>query len=360
MIFGMFGLAMSTTFFGIATTYWQLVIARVAQGCAGGASWTIGLGMLADVFPPHKLGVVMGTVLAANTLGFTIGPALGGLLYQYHGYAAPFIFCSVLAFFDFLAVCWIAEPTKLSHVDPTSEVIAHAHTLESAPSPAHERFTDERTPLLRDGPILSHHGPPPKPTNSDTKITMWSLLQRWTILSCLLATVLGSSIFSGIEPTLPIHLQDTFHADASTVGLIFMAIVIPTFLSPLVGLASDRFGRKTISAAGTLLVALVAPLIALPSKTLWLIVPPLMVFGLASSMITTPLLPEMGEVVHELGGGAYATVYALYNMAYSIGMLVGPVIAGLLIDKVGFLGEMCAFTACLLAAAPVAYWAKWA
>ncbi|RUS22520.1 hypothetical protein BC937DRAFT_88613 [Endogone sp. FLAS-F59071] len=318
MIVGMLGLGLSTTFFGIAKTYTQLVIARIAQGCAGGASWTIGLGMLADVFPPQKLGVVMGTVLAANTLGFTIGPALGGLLFQYHGEAAPFIFCSVLAFFDFLCACWIAEPSKLAHLNSTTELVAEA--LESDPlSPTHARgistdgptSTDERTPLLHPDPAppptLSHHASPPK-TPDNPSITMWKLLSHWTIASCLLATVVGASVFSGVEPTLPIHLQRTFHADASTIGLLFMAIVIPTFLSPVIGAASDKYGGKVVSCTGTVLTAISAPLIAYPSKHIWLEIPPLMLFGLASSMITTPLLPQMGEVVHKLGGGAYGRV----------------------------------------------------
>jgi len=39
MLLGMGSLAICTLFFGIANTYWQLVIARIAQGAAGGASW---------------------------------------------------------------------------------------------------------------------------------------------------------------------------------------------------------------------------------------------------------------------------------------------------------------------------------
>lgn len=42
MIVGMLGLGLSSTFFGNAKTYTQLVIARIAQGCAGGASWYVG------------------------------------------------------------------------------------------------------------------------------------------------------------------------------------------------------------------------------------------------------------------------------------------------------------------------------
>lgn len=184
---------------------------------------------------------------------------------------------------------------------------------------------------------------------------MQKLLSHWKIASCLVATVVGASVFSGVEPTLPIHLQRTFHADASTIGLLFMAIVIPTFLSPVIGAASDKYGRWVVSCTGTVLTAISAPLIAYPSKHIWLEIPPLMLFGLASSMITTPLLPQMGEVVHKLGGGAYGRVYALFNMAYSIGMLFGPIVGGILLDKITFWGQMCVFSACLWLAVPVMF-----
>ncbi|CAB4434533.1 unnamed protein product [Rhizophagus irregularis] len=72
--------------------------------------WTLSLAMLADRFGSGpKLGVVMGTVLSANTLGAIIGPLIGGLLYQYWGYVAPFFFCAILAFFGFLPIIVVAS-----------------------------------------------------------------------------------------------------------------------------------------------------------------------------------------------------------------------------------------------------------
>lgn len=68
--------------------------------------------MLADVYPPDNLGVVMGVVMMANAIGFMVGPMLGAYLYEFHGYKAPFIFCAGLAVLDFLCILFIAEPEK--------------------------------------------------------------------------------------------------------------------------------------------------------------------------------------------------------------------------------------------------------
>lgn len=46
-------------------------------------------------------------------------------------------------------------------------------------------------------------------------------------------------------------------------------------------------------------------------------------------------------------------VYALYNMAYSIGMFVGPVIAGYIMSFSGFESLMLLFSVALLVCSPI-------
>ncbi|KAF7722170.1 hypothetical protein EC973_003648 [Apophysomyces ossiformis] len=223
MLIGMLGLVISTLAFAAADSYALLVAARIAQGVAGGASWTIGLGMLADVFPTNRLGVVMGTVMTSHTVGFAIGPAAGGFLYEYGGFSAPFTFCVGFAVVNFLAILWIAEPLHIKrHKEKTSVRVSRAQEEIEADSPT------ETSPLLKP------HAP---------KLTITSLVKNWRILSCILCTIVSSSVFSGVEPSLPIHLQKNYDASASTVGVIFVAMVVPAFCAPLIGHLSDNVNR---------------------------------------------------------------------------------------------------------------------
>lgn len=158
---------------------------------------TIGLGLLADVFPTKRLGVVMGTVLTSHTVGFAIGPAIGGFLYEYGGFAAPFLFCAGFAVLNFFAIVWLAEP-KHDHIEETSDHVSRAQEdIED---------NDETTPLVN------------KSKKAKTHLTMIDLLKNWRILSCVLCVTVSASVFAGIEPALPIHLQDNFNASASTIG----------------------------------------------------------------------------------------------------------------------------------------------
>lgn len=162
---------------------------------------TIGLGLLADVFPTKSLGVVMGTVLTSHTVGFAIGPAIGGFLYEYGGFAAPFLFCAGFAVINFIAIVWLAEP-KHDHIEETSDHVSRAQEdIED---------NDETTPLVN------------KSKKAKVPLTMISLLKNWRILSCVLCVTVSASVFAGIEPALPIHLQDNFNASASTIGRKYM------------------------------------------------------------------------------------------------------------------------------------------
>ena len=82
----------------------------------------------------------MGTVLTAHTVGFAIGPAVGGFLYEYGGFAAPFLFCAGFAVLNFLAILWLAEPKHDHTINQTQDHISRAQEDIEQP--------DETTPLV--------------------------------------------------------------------------------------------------------------------------------------------------------------------------------------------------------------------
>jgi MFS family permease len=61
----------------------------------------------------------------------------------------------------------------------------------------------------------------------------------------------------------------------------------------------------------------------------------------------------LADFVTKRGGGAYGKIYALFNAAYSLGMLFGPVVAGFLYDAVGFWWQMVVFAGSLAVVLPV-------
>jgi multidrug resistance protein len=316
MLAGLLGLAIATILFAFSREYWEIVLARMAQGISGGVSWSIGLSMIADSYPKAQLGTAMGVVMSANTLGTLLGPPIGGIMYKYISYEAPFLFCAGLAFVDFLCRL-VVEPKPTKKIPPTAA--PSSHTIASSPSP---------------------------------KTSMWAMIRDGPMLLMCIVTALVSTIYTAIEPTLPLHLKRIFNADTDTVGLLFTSIVVPNiFMSIAVGWISDRYGRKLTAAIGVILVAIAAPLITLP-RSYGAQVPALMLFGGTAAFAMTPILPDMAEYADSHCSGAYGTVYALFNMSYSVGMLAGPMVAGLMYESMGFFWQMCALSLALLLVVP--------
>lgn len=183
---------------------------------------TIGLGLLADVYPPDNLGFVMGATMMANAVGFMLGPVVGAYFYDYHGYKAPFIFCAALAFLDFLCILFIAEPEKRK-ISPstsslavdqdvdglgigeltTSTIVAVERTAAAISDPKHAQE------ILDDG--LHHHTPSSSESSGYGSVpasapvapvedpSMYEIACNWTVICCLLATFVAASVFSGTE-----------------------------------------------------------------------------------------------------------------------------------------------------------------
>ncbi|CAO3613923.1 unnamed protein product [Mucor hiemalis] len=192
VMFGNFFLIGSTLCFAWANTYSLLVIARVCQGVSAGASWTIGLGMLADTFPVDQLGRTMGTVIMSHTIGFVLGPVLGGVLYDYGGIAAPFYLCSLFALFALLGTLWITEPIRTFE----KHQITESTQLLSKKNHHHEKY--------------------------DGSKKLFRLLQNPRIISCTICCFVTSATMAGFEPALPIYLQEKYHVSISTVGGIVL------------------------------------------------------------------------------------------------------------------------------------------
>ncbi|KAG0286654.1 hypothetical protein BGZ98_004998, partial [Dissophora globulifera] len=430
MMVGMLGLAVATVGFSLANNYWVLIIARIGQGSAGGASWTIGLGMLADVYPPDNLGVVMGATMMANAIGFMLGPMVGAYFYEYHGYKAPFIFCAGLAILDFLCILFIAEPEKNKHSSHSPSASSSSRSSSSSVANNRENAAllttdnvdqDVDQLTIGDGPTTStivavertaaaisdpkhaqeilddglHHSPShPHGSNhssssdsqstghygavtgssslgssrssvveenkgdeSETDVSMFTIASDWTITCCLLATFVAASVFSGLEPILPLYLEELLNATPTQTGMVLTAAIFPTLFASGIGYYADKVGHFYVSLLGMLIFAFATLSLSLPRSFLSFVLP-LAFFGLGSSTILTPLLPAMADVVNKKGWNCYAKTYALYNMTYSLSMAAGPILAGYVFEDFGFQWTMLMFGIMIIVATPVIFSAQ--
>ncbi|KAI9217407.1 major facilitator superfamily domain-containing protein [Blastocladiella britannica] len=307
MILGLAGLIATTLVFSAATKYWQLLVARTMQGFSAGAPWTVGLSLLADVYSADELGAVIGPVLACNHMGFLAGPVLGGWLFQYLGYRAPFYFAAGLAALNLLLRLVVDESPYL----------------------APKLVLDEESPLIRSASPASSTDTLVTNGSDSPQLSMTTLIRGPPILVCVFVTIVVGGVFAGLEPTLPLFLHNTFALSPSEIGTTFVSLVVPSmFTSTWAGSLCDRLGELRVMLIGLVALAALALIPGIPGLPLWGVVIALVLFGGAQGFAMTPVIPLMARFVSSQGSTSFASVYGIFNLAYSVAILVGPSLAG--------------------------------
>ncbi len=284
MLWGLAGLAVTTLVFAVSKQYWLLVLARFLQGAAGSATWLPGMALLADHFPKESRGRAMGTAFAAANLGVLIGPPLSGFLDQHVGPSAPFLLGTVLVALDAGGRAFL-----LPVVEP------------------------------KRGPRLPFR----------------QLLSNPVIRLFAGAMALGSGLWALIESTLPLDLDHRLGLSPTQIGLCFAAAALAhTFSSPLMGRLSDRIGRVKVLRMGLVLSVIMLPLpVLVPAP--WMVVLAMMGLGATASFIMSPCSPAVADQVERQGSQSFASAFSVLNLAYSVGLMLGPLLGGALVQGLG-------------------------
>ncbi|KAJ3112994.1 hypothetical protein HDU96_003917 [Phlyctochytrium bullatum] len=301
MIVSLSLLLASTLFFAFAKSYWALLVARFLQGAASTGVWVLGLALIADAFADDDAGMgqAMGYVLTAYTLGQLAGPPIGGAMFRFNRYS-PFLLCGFFLIVDLISRLLVIDPNAPDQRPKPSDVDA---TVGETPRKKPMGFLE----LARLCPLV------------------------------LLLTFLGSLVFTGFEPTLPLHLEHTFGYDEAKIGAVFLALIIPSVIAgPIGGMIYDRIGARKMLAPSLFSSAIVLIPIAWGYNIYWLVCG-LFLIGILFTFGLTPLMPEIANSVPR---EAYAKGYALFNLAFSLGILVGPSVAAVLYDKLSWFWEL--------------------
>ncbi|KAF9351201.1 hypothetical protein BGX26_010750 [Mortierella sp. AD094] len=332
MLIGLVGMIVSTVLFMLATNFYMFLLSRLLQGVAGGSVWTLGLALITDVFPAHTLGVQIGKALVGYTLGLMMGPPLGGLLYEHGGYQAPFLFCCIITLIDFACRALIVE-----ELEEVVKALREQGLKDEASEEEAELVAMRRKERMEE------------------RTSFWKLIKNKRLFGCIIVTACNAFAFSGAEPTVPLHLAKTFSLTSERIGLVFMAFSLPTLTAPLSGALSDRFGARAICTVSLVLCGGAIASAGLSQYSLEMIIFLFTVIGTTGTAVLTPVLGELSAVVRMTGSGdGFARAYAMFNMTFSIGVLVGPVVCGVVYERFGFTALSLTMAGAMFVGIPVA------
>ncbi|KAL4813258.1 major facilitator superfamily domain-containing protein [Aspergillus spinulosporus] len=361
---GLLALAGSTVVFWFARTIEALVIARTFQGLSCAVVWTVGMALIVDTMGKDQVGTAMGIVSTAMTVGTVIGPFIGGVLLSKAGYHTVFGLAIALIFVDItLRLMMIERKNATKWVDdsnPESECESGAETerLMSPATAAQLASAYDSIPRVNEHPrdsesqSLHSNSKSVAEGSTSTKSSMPGILRMMcsvTLLIILQATLVEAMAWASFDSVLPLYVRSTFSMTPLEIGLCFIPLFMPSFLSALIGSAVDKHGSRPVAILGFLIDVPAFFLLRLVSSNTLrdeIILYFLLFFaGLAAALKTVSLMVEVSRNIEakerlcpgifgDKGGTAQA--YGLFNAAWSGGQVAGPLVAGWLVDSWGW------------------------
>lgn len=295
MMIGLTIMFLSTAVFACGRSYGLLFFARSLQGVGSAFADTSGLAMIADRFTEeNERSKALGIALAFISFGCLVAPPFGGALYQFAGKEVPFLILAFVSLADGFMLLLVMKPIKTQIKECRSE------------------------------------RPP--------SIPIWRLFIDPYIAVCSGALMMSNVALAFLEPTISLWMEDNLTTDNWKIGMIWLPAFFPHVFGVIltVKLAKRYPQYQWLMAAGGLaLEGLCCFIIPFSSSYKVLMIPICGIcFGIA--LIDTALLPTLGYLVDVRYVSVYGSIYAIADISYSVAYAIGPIIAGGVVEAIGF------------------------
>lgn len=283
LVIGLFTYALISFAYVLATEVYQLVLIRLVHGVSGAMILPIAQAYIGDLSPEGEEGKWMGYSNAAFFSGFGFGPLMGGMLATQWGMNLAFITMGVFNLIAFFIAIILL---------PRSDLRKSATALPFS-------FMDMR--------------------RSSTMVGLFSFR---------LAIALGRSSFFTF---LPLLAAMRLGLPANLIGiLIAVHVLLMSMLGMVGGRMADIFNRRVLVGIGSIVIFVYLFLVPLAPGFGPLLA--LCILGSIGSAIATP--PVMALTVEEGRKYGMGSAIAAITMAMSIGMAVGPIMTGAIVDLI--------------------------
>jgi multidrug resistance protein len=296
LVISLIGQALSYAMLAFADNLWMMAVARSLNGLMSG-NLSVAMAYVTDVTPMEKRAQGMGLVGGAISLGFIVGPALGGLLGGADAESATLFLPGIVA-------------TAVSLLTGVAGLIFLRESL-----PPEKR---------------SHAGEGPKESGLQAarRVFRRPVLARMVIVG--FTVYVGMALF---ETILPLWAGARFDWGPREVGFIFtyLGLLVGTVQGVLVGRLVPRFGEGPLVSFG--LVCYPIGLLIMVFAPTWLVMMLGITFTAGGGALFITTMSSL--VSHQAGEQERGLVMGVYQSGSWMGRSVGPPIAGLLFGSLG-------------------------
>jgi len=285
-------------------TFGALLAARALTGLAAGTISTCSIAYAGDCFAYAVRGRAIGFISSAYFVAPIIGVPLAGQISDHFGWRGVFLSFAILAVAVTLATLALPDDSVVAP-SASGKLRASLHAFRS-------------------------------------------FLQQRHLLAALSIAFLVSGGLVGFITYIGVWLNDRFHVRTGAITLVFMVGGLASLIGALLGgVLADRWGKRNVSIASNVLLALAMAIIPFQRWGL-----PLMVVfgatGLGAAFRQAPLTALMTELVP---GNQRGSFIAFRNVSSQLGISAIALVGGQLYQRHGYLGvtTLCAAMTALVA-----------
>ncbi|MDM8523046.1 MFS transporter [Desulfococcaceae bacterium HSG8] len=271
--------------FVLSSSVEALITMRFIQGIASAMIMPVVQAYIGDITPETREGTTMGVFNMSVFFGLSIGPLIGGVLNDHFSLRFSFLCMGLLSAVSFLLSLFLLPPVSSEQVT----------------------------------------------TSRGKDITEWKLLFRdRDIVGLFFFRFAYTACIGIIWSFLPLFADLEFSLSSSPIGvLVMLGVFVSGLLQPSMGLLSDRVNRKAMLIIGGLITGYAMFSFGWAAD-FWDLFIANILFGLGGSMAMAPhmaMAVRKGSRTRSMG-----SVMAIMTMAHSMGMMLGSVLAGMMMD----------------------------
>ncbi|MDR7451664.1 MAG: MFS transporter [Armatimonadota bacterium] len=306
MIIGGLLLSSLTPFaMSLLRTPWLFVPLRLLDGGGSSALWPAAAAVIADTTPPHQRAAAMGTLNMFFLSGLALGPSLGLYAVALSGtYAAGFYLAGVVLF-----AAALISGVALRGLGAT-------HLMAPPRPPAR---TEE----------IGYHGAAPNPRLEEVVESA----RRYPLFLSMLVVAFLQMFGAGLlAPILVIYARRVVGLSEHVIGTLFLLLLLSVAAASVPsGRLADRWGKLRSMAWGMALASLGMWILPV-SPVLSVLVAAAFVLGVGYALAA----PAWHAMVSEIAPpGRTAFALGTFQTAQGLGLVLGPLLGGLLWDEMG-------------------------
>ncbi|SDM48788.1 MFS transporter, DHA1 family, multidrug resistance protein [Psychrobacillus sp. OK028] len=277
----------SQLWFGLATHEWMLYTARFVSGIGGAFLIPATMAFVADITSLEERGKGMGFLGASMSLGFMVGPAIGGFLAKV-SLTFPFYMASVAAVIAAVISLIILPDIK----NAVSEI-------------------------------------PPEPKKRENILTQMKNSVKTPYFMMLIIIFVFTFGIANFQTTFSLYVDHKYNYTPQDIAVVltvggFIGVIVQTLV---VEKLFKRFGELNVILIN-LIVAAIAFLLFFVVDGFALVLLVASIFSTATTLIR----PAVNTVISKLAGNEQGFAAGMNNAYMSLGSMVGPALAGMFFD----------------------------